>query len=444
MIELNEAYASRFEEAKKYIESQDFFRIFSHYDADGVSSAIIISESLRRLRKKFHLSFIGYEERGAVEESAGSPIILSDLGADIIENLKESKVLLVDHHIISDLAKDEIINLNPRSYGYDGTREACSSTAAFILSLTLDENNRDLFPVFIAGAIGDKQNVGGYKGINSLIIESVKDLYSPSTSLNLSGETISEAIYLSIDPYFEGLSGNFESSREFVKKTGIDPDAILTNLGTDEKEKLVDSLMLSLLKQSVSREGYDALVAEDFTFNTLGLSGSQLYDYFDSSGRNGRMGLPASWFMGNEDAKEEMHGIWLRFRKEALEQTERSMHSRKSLENIHVTYVENPSLTGTVAGILMVYLYEKNKPVLVLCRNKEVKISSRATRELVLKGIDLSSAISAAASQNGGHGGGHDIAAGGEVPLDKEEDFLTKMDGIIGEQIGNTEKSPKV
>lgn len=440
MIKLNETYLSKFQEAKRFIENEDFFRVFSHYDADGISSAIIISQSLKRMGKRFHLSFIGYEETEIVEKSIGPPMILSDLGADVIRKTNGGKTLIVDHHVTEEIAKEGLIDLNPRRYGYDGTREACSSTTAFLLSLTLNENNRDLFPVFIAGVIGDKQSVGGFKGINSLIIESMKDSYLPSLNLNLSGESISEAIFLSIDPYFENFSGDLESSRELVRSRGIDPDALLTNLGEEEKEKIADILMRNLLKQNVSREGYDALVCEDFVFKSLGLSGAQLYDYFDSSGRNGRMGLPVSWFMGNDDAKDEMHDIWLGFRKEVLEETVNSSKSVRVMKNIQVSYINNPSLTGTVAGILMLYLLEKGKPVLILCKNKGIKISGRATRELVSRGIDLSQAISQAASENEGHGGGHDIAAGGEIPLSNEEKFIEIVDRIVGGQVGDTQK----
>ena len=58
MISISEAYSSKFEEARKVIDKEDFFRVFSHYDADGVSSALIIAETLRRVNKNFHVSFL--------------------------------------------------------------------------------------------------------------------------------------------------------------------------------------------------------------------------------------------------------------------------------------------------------------------------------------------------------------------------------------------------
>jgi single-stranded-DNA-specific exonuclease len=441
MISIDEAYTSKITEAKKLIEDRDFFRIFSHYDADGVSSALILAESLRRMNKNFHLSFLRSLDLEVIAESSEYPLILSDLGSDIREDFRSNNLIIVDHHISSSNS-GSAINLNPRKFGYDGTREACSATVSFLLSMALDSSNSDLFPAFIAGVIGDKQNVGGFNGINGKIVESLRGQYQSSKDLNLVGKSISEAIFLSIDPYFDGLSGNLESSRYFLQNLGIDPDTPMMNLRTDEKEKIVDSLTLQLIKQDSASEGYETLVSDVFNFKNLGLSGNQLCDYFDAAGRNGKMGLPTSWIMGNEEAKEEMYSLSIRLKKEALEQIRRSIGSKRELENIHIVYVENPYLAGITASAMMVYIVKRSKPVVALYKNKDTKVSGRASRELVTKGIDLSNAISRAASAVGGHGGGHDIAAGGEIPFDMEEEFLKKLNEELGDQLGRTKKSP--
>ncbi len=438
MISLNETYSSRIEEARKLIEKENFFRVFSHYDADGVSSGLIITETLRRLNKGFHISFLRGMDLEVIKDSGDYPIILSDLGSDVEGELKSSAVVIVDHHMISNPEVKETINLNPRKYGYDGTKEACSSTVAFLLSLAIDDNNHDLFPAFLAGVIGDKQNIGGFKGINGRIVEELKGKYQFSKDINLTGKSISEAIYLSIEPYFDGLSGNMEASRFFLQNVSIDPDAPIANLRTDEKERIVDLLTIQLIKQNAAREGYETLVSDVFTFKNFGLTGNQISDYFDASGRNGKMGLPTSWYMGNEEAKDEMDNLSTKLRKEALEQIKKTYESRKEMKNLIVCYVENPYLAGISAGIMMLYLVQNSKPVIALYRNKGTKISGRATRELVAKGLDLSKAIGDAASKVGGHGGGHNIAAGGEIPFDMEEEFLRALNEGLGEQIGNT------
>jgi RecJ-like exonuclease len=438
MISLSESYTSKFEETKKLIEEKYFFRVFSHYDADGVSSALILAETLRRLNKRFHLSFLRSMDADVIRESVDYPIILSDLGSDIPADLKSSEVIIVDHHMITESGDGRGINLNPRMFGYDGTKEACSSTVAFLLSMVIDDSNYDLFPAFMAGVIGDKQDIGGFYGINGKIVDDLKTRYPSSKEINLTGKTISEAIQLSLEPYFYQLSGNMEESRYFLQNLNIDPDSPIMNLATDEKEKIVDALTLQLIRQNVAREGYEALVSEVFMFKDIGMTGNQLSDYFDAAGRNGRMGLPTSWFMGNDYARDEMDELSVRFRKEALEQVKKSYESRREMRNINFVYVENPFLAGITASALMVYLLNNDKPVVALYINKGTKISARATRELVSRGLDLSKAIGEAASRVGGHGGGHNIAAGGEITYGKEEEFLQALDEVVGGQLGNT------
>ena len=98
----------------------------------------------------------------------------------------------------------------------------------------------------------------------------------------------------------------------------IDPDSPIANLRTDEKEKIVDSLALQLIKQNAAREGYETLVSDMFNFKELGMTGIQLSEYFDAAGRNGKMGLPASWYMGYEGGKEEMDALSVKLRKKVL------------------------------------------------------------------------------------------------------------------------------
>jgi RecJ-like exonuclease len=142
--------------------------------------------------------------------------------------------------------------------------------------------------------------------------------------------------------------------------------------------------------------------------------------------------------MGNDEAMDEMYNLSTSLRKEALEQIKKSYDSRKEMKSFHLIYVDSPYLAGVAASVMMIYLVNGNKPVIALYRNKGTKISGRATRKLVSGGVNLSSAIGDAASKAGGHGGGHNIAAGGEIPFDREEEFLEYIDKGLGEQIGDT------
>jgi len=63
------------------------------------------------------------------------------------------------------------------------------------------------------------------------------------------------------------------------------------------------------------------------------------------------------------------------------------------------------------------------------------KISARSTDIGVHKGINLGVIMRLAAEPLGGKGGGHNIAAGGQVPLDKAEEFVKAANMLVGKQL---------
>jgi RecJ-like exonuclease len=94
-------------------------------------------------------------------------------------------------------------------------------------------------------------------------------------------------------------------------------------------------------------------------------------------------------------------------------------------------------IIGIVAGMVL----EANgidRPIVAFARMKGkdmLKVSSRASHDLVERGIDLSKAINSAAKSVGGIGGGHKMAAGASVPAEKKDEFLRAMDEEIGRQL---------
>jgi len=57
-----------------------------------------------------------------------------------------------------------------------------------------------------------------------------------------------------------------------------------------------------------------------------------------------------------------------------------------------------------------------------------VKVSSRGNQDLLRKGLNLAEALSDAAKEVGGTGGGHDIAAGAFIPVSQMNEFLKILD----------------
>ena len=79
---------------------------------------------------------------------------------------------------------------------------------------------------------------------------------------------------------------------------------------------------------------------------------------------------------------------------------------------------------------------DKSRPLFAFAHSDEgVKVSARATKTLVSRGLDLSVVMRKAAETMGGAGGGHNIAAGATIPYNREEEFLELAQNIIMDQM---------
>jgi RecJ-like exonuclease len=105
------------------------------------------------------------------------------------------------------------------------------------------------------------------------------------------------------------------------------------------------------------------------------------------------------------------------------------------MDHIQYFYSDNPSLSGMVCGLTMQYLGDKDKPTIALSVvGESTRVSSRATFDILAKGVDLSTGLREAATSVGGVGGGHAIASGATIAKGKEEELLKKLNELVGAQ----------
>jgi RecJ-like exonuclease len=112
----------------------------------------------------------------------------------------------------------------------------------------------------------------------------------------------------------------------------------------------------------------------------------------------------------------------------------------KELENLQWLHVGGrypDTIVGIGAGMALSKL-DSSKPILIMCEVPEdrnlTKVSMRTNERVVERGIDLQQALSSASAEYGGGGGGHKIAAGAYIPKTKEQEFVQRVNRILGEQ----------
>jgi RecJ-like exonuclease len=113
----------------------------------------------------------------------------------------------------------------------------------------------------------------------------------------------------------------------------------------------------------------------------------------------------------------------------------------RELENIYVVYGEDyidDKIVGAISSILSSGLPNPEKPLIAFANVVEqgiAKISARTVDAVVARGVNLGDIMQASAEQCGGKGGGHNVAAGAQVPLDRIDEFIGVVNELVGKQL---------
>jgi len=413
-------------------------RIISHCDADGIASAAVMAISLARAGYNFHISIkkTGPSITDGMGEESGLAIFC-DIGSTNLDELNSLKcrVILCDHHMI----KGELtngINLNARTYGMDGSRDICGATATLALSLAMDEKNIDLAQLAIAGAIGDKQDKGGFTGYNKKVMEMAIEkgyIEMKEETVFSSNKSLMDSLEECIEPYFSNFSGG--GVLRFLQKLDIDPFKKFPELGEKDAKKLLSALALKLIEQGAEEVSLMRVSPHGKNYGSL----YELSSKLNACAREGEEGAGIATCFGDRKAIKKAEELQSRYR-EKIRHEMRELEKEKVKELSHISYfsTKKSALGGVLAGLAMMYLpnFSREKAVIsISAGDKKVDISGRGTERLVKRGLDLSEGMYAAASAVGGSGGGHPIAAGATIPPGKEEEFLKQLDYAIGKKM---------
>jgi RecJ-like exonuclease len=217
-------------------------RIISHYDADGISSAAIISNAVLRAGYNIHTTLMrnpfdkGLER---ISKEDNNLIIFSDMGSGQIETIEKMncKSIIIDHHrFIKEKNSDDVLQINANLCGINGNYEACGSSLSYLVAKEIDPRNIDLSPLAVTGIIGDKQYIGNIRGYNKKVVEDAltNNLLIENTEIKLYGKTLFDALYYSIDPYYNRISGNEEGIKQLFSKLKLKKETKIEELSISQ------------------------------------------------------------------------------------------------------------------------------------------------------------------------------------------------------------------
>ncbi len=466
------------DEIHNWIHNDEIIRITTHLDADGLSAGGIISQALYREGGKFHLRIIRQLEKSFINELVDEKrknYIFLDMGSGQIDYLKEylidTKVIILDHHKPMNENKTPFIHVNPHLFGINGVTEISGAGIVYFVAKALNEQNIDLANLAIVGGIGDRQDKGKYyslSGLNDLIIKdgSNAGILKVERDLRFFGKE-SRPIHLSLkyttEPFIPGISGNEENCIRLLMAAGIKPKEdkkwrTISDLSQDEKVKLNSEIVKFALKKGLDRKEALNLIGTSYNFLDQE-KGSVLRDarefssLLNACGRMSKGGLGVSICMGDADSFKEALKSLTEYRKKIAEylnwfQEQDVLKEKKAIYHFHGGNKIIDKMIGTITSIVTSSnLIKSDKPLIGIAYIKDAenmsKISARGFPELIEKGLDLGEALRETIKnlEIEGEAGGHNIAAGGQIPTNLEEKFLETLDTIIEKQISNKNRN---
>ena len=461
------------ERLRKLIDEDKPFLILCHNDADGLSSGAIASVMLLRENARFVTRSVKSIE-GVLESLKELPeeyaVILTDIGSGYLDELsslgRKEPIIILDHHEPLGSASENVIQLNPHDYGINGADEISGAGVTYLAAKALNEENVRLSPVAVIGALGDLQDRADGRrlhGLNELIVgDAVENgLMKVEEDLLFYGRSykpLHVALASTTNPFIVGISGNEAHAYSLLTSIGIkvkedDRWRVLSELSEDEKKALYNGIMKYLaslgLPPSIAKEligkVYELVREEPWTYLR---DAREFASLLNACGKTGNEWLGIAIAMGSRGGLlDEAQRVLEEYRRKMAEAMEYAMkeESRQELNSVLVIdggNIIDDRLISSVASMLASTGVQGEDKVLVALTQSEdsIKVSARAPKKLVDAGLNLGKVLSKAAQLVGGRGGGHDVAAGANIPKTKKALFLLEIDRIIGEELQGLEK----
>ena len=423
--------------AAEKIRNYRFVRLISHNDADGLAAAGIMAQALLRAGIPFHLSIAARLDKNLIEKINQSTapeelVIFCDMGSGQPELLREvgAETLVLDHHKPVGESPAKVF-VNAHCVGVDGATDISASGTCYLVARELGAENLDLAGLAIAGAVGDRQL---FRTENALILEEAlkNGVISIRKGLKVGDGDVAEVLAYSTEPFLD-ITASPEKVKNFLEKLEI--SGKIETLSPKDVSKLANAVALKLAGQA-SPEAIEAVIGDIYLLNLELVH--NVYDFVSVLNTCGKLklyGLALAFCMKAPGVTDEALALAKEQEKKLALEIRESMDNLRKGENIWYLKTVDALSTGNLASTVVRYLHPE---LPFICLNESegiLKISARGTRELVSKGLDLASALREAAGALGGNGGGHNVASGASIPLEKSAEFLGIVDRLVGEQL---------
>lgn len=419
--------------------------IFSHGDADGIASSALLVSLLYLREIPFHLRFtppFGIKEMIRIGETQEKEklIIFLDQGSSEIHSIEKClletghKVVVIDHHPCENLEHPSLSYLNSHLAGVNGGTEISTAGLTYLVVERLEKSLRKLIWLAIVGALGDRQELDGeFVGINRELLKRALDekLVTIRYGLKLVGRRIPlfQTLLNSIRPYMAGITNSEEACEKILKKLGVEKTSTLESIGDDEKVwKVISSYC-----------GSDEIAKS--LWGPLYYTGRYLHEEANIAQACGIAEVPEvalGRLLSDPQLMTEAETKYLEYARKMISILEwlRS-NPEKIVSTKTFKYVYLPAETTIAGEILSLALESRilspDLPILALVdAGHQYKVSGRVPHSILKRGYHIGRVLGVASRAVGGAGGGHEASGAAYIPKCRVNEFIQKVDQILG------------
>lgn len=470
------------EKIADHIKSMTMVEVITHQDADGIASGSIAKRALEREGITHEIQVIKQLDEDIIKSLNNNDSRLywfTDLGSGYLEQLSGLNAVITDHHELQvpaleltssartdlmELSKEidksqDIVEyqLNPHQYGKDGSVDLSGAGATYFVARAMNKKNMDLSMLAVIGAVGDLQDVqnGRLIGTNREILNDAESagLIKSQTDIRFFGrETrpLTRFLMYANDPAIPTLVKNEINCLKFFKDLGIpvksgEKQRCWVDLNSAERKIVLSELTLILLNNGYNNKIVERLIGEIYLL-PLEKPGTELHDskefstLLNSCGRYGGSEIAIAVCLGDRtkalaSAKKMLTGHRSNLVSMLKVVKDIGITKLKKFQYFHAKDRINENIIGTITGmVLNSGDVDDTIPLFSFSNSddgKNIKVSGRATVDQTESGLNLSDVIRAAADSVGGLGGGHNVAAGAQIPIGTESRFIEKLNELL-------------
>jgi single-stranded-DNA-specific exonuclease len=416
--------------AEKFREkiSDSEIQVVSHFDTDGITSAAIMIQALKKMDRPFSLRIVkNLDEESIKKLSKDKVTVFLDLASNSIHHIIGHglrNVFIIDHHEIIQDIPDEISMVNPQLHD---KQKISASGLVYLFCRQLDNDARNYAKLAVLGMIGDFME----KNIDRLNNEILDDgnirrkrglLIYPAT------RPLNRVLELSSQPYIPGVTGNISGVVELLRSIGINPvnGTYKSLMELDEME--MGNLITAVLLRNPSART-ESIVGDIFLikfFNKLE-DAREISAKINACSRSGESAVAVQLCMELPKAMKKSEAIYAKYKQEMVSALNFASGTEKAEGRGFVILNAKDNIKDTMIGTVMSIIsnsnaYQEGTVLVGMAYSADgIKVSGRNVGKI---GRNVREILQNVVGETGGEVGGHEFAAGCNISRKDEEKFI--------------------